>query len=115
MTIGAIYCRVSTTDQRDYGTSLETQLESCQRKAAELGWTVPQEYVVQEDWSGTDLSRPGLKQLYRLAELGHIQGVIIHVLDRLYRPEDDGDEWHIFEVLQRFQQAGVEVVQGNRI
>ncbi|MDP6782775.1 MAG: hypothetical protein QGG56_04270 [Dehalococcoidia bacterium] len=30
-------------------------------------------------------------------------------MDRLYRPENEGDEWRVFEVLQRFQDAGVEV------
>ena len=37
MTIAAIYCRVSTTDQKDNGTSLETQKEAalakCRRSA----------------------------------------------------------------------------------
>ena len=38
-----------------------------------------------------------------------MQGIVIYTLDRLYRPENDGDEWRVFELLQQFQDAGVEV------
>lgn len=44
MPIAAIYGRVSTTDQKDNGTSLETQLEAAQAMAAEIGWTVPEKH-----------------------------------------------------------------------
>jgi site-specific DNA recombinase len=110
MPIAAIYCRVSTTDQKDNGTSLETQVETALAKAAEMGCTVPEEYIILEDWSGTDLSRPGLIRLYQLAEDGLIDLIIILNLDRLYRPENDGDEWKIFLVKERLENAGVEVV-----
>ncbi|MDP6511231.1 MAG: hypothetical protein QGH23_08495, partial [Dehalococcoidia bacterium] len=50
-----------------------------------------------------------LLRLFDLATSGKIQGIIIYTLDRLYRPENEGDEWRVFEVLQRFQDAGVEV------
>jgi site-specific DNA recombinase len=106
----AHYGRVSTTDQKDNGTSLETQLQCALIKARELGGTIPDECTIQEDWSGTDLSRPGLQRLYRILEAGKVEGVIIHTLDRLYRPEHDGDEWHIFQVLQRIRDAGVEII-----
>ncbi len=105
----ALYCRVSTSDQRDEGTSLDTQRDQGLVKAGELGWTVPQEYIIQEDWTGTDLQRPGLLRLLDLARSGRVQGIIIYTLDRLYRPENDGDEWRVFEVLQQFQDVGVQV------
>ncbi len=105
----ALYCRVSTSDQRDEGTSLDTQRDQGLVKAGELGWAVPQEYIIQEDWTGTDLQRPGLLRLLDLARSGRVQGVIIYTLDRLYRPENDGDEWRVFEVLQQFQDVGVQV------
>ena len=109
MTQAALYCRVSTSDQRDEGTSLDTQRDEGLLKARELGWDVPQEYVIQEDWTGKDLQRPGLLRLLDLAKYGKVQGIIIYTLDRLYRPENDGDEWRVFEVLQQFQDAGVQV------
>ena len=105
----AIYARVSTAEQREEGTSLDTQRDQCLAKAAELGWTVPQENVVVEEWTGKDLQRPGLQRLSDLAHSHQIQGIVIYTLDRLYRPENDGDEWRVFEVLQAFTEAGVEV------
>ncbi len=110
MAIAAIYGRVSTTDQKDNGTSLETQNLGARLKAEQLGLTILEEYVILEDWSGTDLQRPGLQRLFYLAEAGLIEVGIILNSDRLYRPEDEGDEWRIFPILQRFMDAGVEVV-----
>ena len=110
MTIAAIYCRVSTTDQKDNGTSLETQKAGGLREAAQLGASTPEEFIILEDWSGTDLSRPGLLRLYHLAEAGLIALLIILNLDRLYRPENDGDEWQIFLVIQRLENAGVKII-----
>jgi len=108
--LGCIYGRVSTPNQRDNGTSLETQKAAGLLKAAETGIAVPEEYIILEDWSGTDLNRPGLLRLFNLAEAGLIRWAIIYGQDRLYRPENDGDEWQIFLVLQRLQLAGVEVI-----
>ena len=110
MPIAAIYGRVSTTDQKDNGTSLEDQKAGGLREAASLGATAPDEYTILEDWSGTDLSRPGLLRLYHLAEAGLIDLVIILNLDRLYRPENDGDEWQIFLVMHRLENAGAKVI-----
>src|SRR5918996_2405810 len=110
MAMAAIYCRVSSTDQKDTGTSLETQEAAGRLEAAQLGLTVVEEYVILEDWSGTDLERPGLLRLFYLAEVGLFDVVFILFLDRLYRPEDEGDEWRIFPILQRFMEANVEIV-----
>ena len=101
MSIAAVYCRVSTPDQKDNGTSLETQEAGARLKAAQLEMTILEEYVILEDWSGTDLQRPGLLRLFSLAEAGLIGVVIILNSDRLYRPENEGDEWRIFPILQR--------------
>ncbi|MFQ6029159.1 MAG: recombinase family protein, partial [Dehalococcoidia bacterium] len=106
----AIYCRVSTTDQKDNGTSLETQEAAARLIAAQLGLIVSEEYVILEDWSGTDLERPGLLRLLYLAEAGLIDALIMLNSDRLYRPEEEGDEWRIFPVLQRFEESGVELI-----
>lgn len=104
-----VYARVSTSDQREEGTSLDTQRDEGLAKARELGWDVSANHIILEDWTGTDLQRPGLTRLMDLARSGAISGVVIHTLDRLYRPESDGDEWRVFEVLQVLEDAGVEV------
>ena len=109
MTTAAIYTRVSTREQADKGTSLDTQVEAGLTKAAELGWHVPPDLIIKEDGTGKDLGRPGLLRLFDLATSRRIEGVIFHTPDRLYRPANDGDEWRVFEVLDRFQKAGVEV------
>lgn len=41
----AIYCRVSTDKQETEGTSLDSQRGGCVKKAHELGYAVPFEYV----------------------------------------------------------------------
>ena len=109
MTTSAIYTRVSTREQADKGTSLDTQVEAGLTKAAELGWHVPPDLIIKEDWTGKDLGRPGLLRLFDLATSRRVEGVIFHTPDRLYRPANDGDEWRVFEVLDRLQTAGVEV------
>ena len=77
MRIASILNRVSTKDQKDSGSSLETQLEQCLKKAAELGLEVPNEFIIQEDWTGTDLQRPNILTLLRWARSGSIQAIII--------------------------------------
>ena len=110
MISAAIYTRVSTHDQADKGTSLGTQAAEALKKADELGWQVMPDHIIREDWTGKDLQRPGLQTLFSLADSGAIGGVIIFTLDRLYRPENDGDEWRVFEVLERLRQAGIQVI-----
>jgi len=105
----AIYCRVSSADQRDTGTSLDTQLQRGLQKATQLDWVVPPDFVVREDWTGTDLNRPGLSKMLALARSGALQGIVVYTFDRLFRPENEGDEWRIFPVLAELQQLGVEI------
>ena len=105
----ALYGRVSTSEQKEEGTSLDTQRDLGLVKASELGWSVSEEHIILEDWTGTDLLRPGLLRLLDLARSGRIKGIIIYTLDRLYRPENEGDEWRVFEILQQFEDTGVEV------
>jgi len=57
MTTAAVYCRVSTTNQREDRTSLDTQRDQAMEKASGLGWAVREDYVIQEDWTGKDLNR----------------------------------------------------------
>ena len=48
----AIYCRVSTHDQREEGTSLETQRAQCLARAQSLGWDAAEEHIILEAGKG---------------------------------------------------------------
>ena len=57
----AIYCRVSTEGQEQDGTSLQTQLEACQKYCQWKGYEVV--YQLIEAWLGLSLERPKLAGL----------------------------------------------------
>ena len=57
----AIYCRVSTEGQEQEGTSLQTQLEACQKYCQTKDYEVL--YQFNEAWSGLSLERPRLVEL----------------------------------------------------
>ena len=59
--IAGIYCRVSTEDQAQEGTSLDTQLEACLLKAREAGYEVSDELIFRESFSRS----PGLRKIYK--------------------------------------------------
>jgi site-specific DNA recombinase len=57
----AIYCRVSTDNQEQEGTSLQTQLEACLKYCRDKGYEVA--YRFSEAYSGLTLERPKLNEL----------------------------------------------------
>ena len=61
MNKAAIYCRVSTEGQEQDGTSLQTQLEACQKYCQARNYEVVSE--LSEAWSGLELIRPRLDDL----------------------------------------------------
>ena len=81
----AVYCRVSTEDQEREGTSLQSQLDACMKKAKELGFEVSQDRALLETYSGLSLQRPKLALLREWVESKEIEAVIIYTLDRLSR------------------------------
>ena len=82
--IAAIVTRVSTGQQED-GTSLETQLVSCEAEAERLGYQVHPDYVFREVWTGADIDRPGLSEVRRAVAARAFAAVIVHSPDRLSR------------------------------
>jgi DNA invertase Pin-like site-specific DNA recombinase len=54
ITYAAIYARVSTEDQGK-GFSIPTQIEACQKLAAQEGYTVPETHIFVDD--GISLGR----------------------------------------------------------
>lgn len=101
----AIYCRVSTAGQAENGTSLESQRDACLRLAGERGYTVPQENVLLEDWSGADLERPRLDRARELVRSGAIQALICYAVDRLAR-----DPIHVGIIAEECAKHEVELV-----
>lgn len=82
----AIYVRVSTGLQVKEGTSLNSQVEICFKKALELGFHKEQIKVYREEGeSGEDLERPLLDQLRGDVASGVISHVIITDPDRFSR------------------------------
>ena len=80
----ATYCRVSTDDQADTGTSLETQRVKTRAHVNESGWDLVDEFV-DEGVSGSKDSRPMLDALKSACKRGEVQVVVATKHDRLSR------------------------------
>lgn len=102
-----IYCRVSTREQAESGTSLDTQEQACLERATALGDEVVE--VVRDDHTGTDLSRPGIEKVRQLALAQAFDRLIVYTLDRLYRPKSEGDEWRVFSLIDQLRSSQVTV------
>ncbi|MHB8928859.1 MAG: recombinase family protein [Bacillota bacterium] len=83
----AIYTRVSTAEQAEEGTSLQTQRERSEQFAASQGWVVAGLYT--DDESGKNLDRPDVKRLLGDWRTGLFDVVVVHKLDRLTRSPRD--------------------------
>jgi len=105
MKTAAIYCRVSTEDQEREGTSLQSQLEACRNKAHELGYEVPEEFIILETGSRLTLDRSKLKQLRQWVRDKQVDAVIIYVLDRL-----SGDPVHTIILEDELDRSGVQLI-----
>jgi site-specific DNA recombinase len=100
MDIAAIYCRVSTEGQEQDGTSLQTQLEACQKYCQARRYKVG--YQLSEAWSGLALERPRLAELRGLVRSDKVDAVVVYSLDRLSR-----DPVHGVILMQELEKHGV--------
>lgn len=82
--IAHIYARVSTDMQAQKGYSLQTQVDLCRQKAAELGATYIVDHV-DDGFSGGDIDRPGMNSLREDLKANNIDLVICYDPDRLAR------------------------------
>lgn len=80
----AIYVRVSTEEQAQSGTSLETQVSSLQADLGTAGKLAPLVFI-DDGYSGTTPNRPGLMDLERAIADGTVSEVRVSALDRLAR------------------------------
>jgi len=101
----AIYCRVSTEDQEREGTSIDSQLKACLKKADELGYEMPEEFIILETYSGLTLDRPKLPRLRQWVRDKEVDAVIGYTLDRLSR-----DPVHFIILQQEMEKAGVKLI-----
>jgi site-specific DNA recombinase len=99
----AIYCRVSTRQQAEEGSSLDSQEVACRQLAASRGFTVTQ--VFKEDFPGTELARPMLDQLRGGVKPGAYAAVFCYATVRLSR-----SPVHLALIAEECQNCDVELV-----
>ena len=95
------YCRVSTEEQAAEGFSIAGQADKL-RVYAELHDLGDVTVISDPGLSGKNLERPGLQQLLRMVEEGHVSNILTWRLDRLSRNLGD-----LIMLADRFGQAGV--------
>jgi site-specific DNA recombinase len=83
-----IYTRVSTDNQEQEGTSIQTQLEACLKYCQNKGYEVA--YRFSEAYSGLTLERPKLNELRELVRAGEVDVIVVYCLDRLSRDPTHG-------------------------
>jgi site-specific DNA recombinase len=97
----AIYCRVSTSEQEEQGTSLESQEAACRQYAADHGYSVLEAYVYREAYSGFQLERrERLAALRAAVRARELDVVICYALDRLSRKQT-----HLGILLEELEQS----------
>ncbi|OIQ60230.1 recombinase family protein [Neomoorella thermoacetica] len=96
-----IYARVSTQDQA-LGFSLATQKELCEKKARALGALEVE--VVEDAYTGTELTRPSLDYVRQLVAAGKVDLVVVYDPDRLSRNLTD-----LLILCREFDKAGVKL------
>src|SRR5215472_14754629 len=102
MKTAAIYARVSSDKQKEENT-IASQTAALVSFAAEQGYTVPGEWVFEDEgYSGASLIRPGLERVRDLAAEGHLAAVLVYAPDRLSRR-------YAYQILliEEFARAGV--------
>ena len=80
----AIYTRVSSQEQAEKGTSLESQAEQLEAFCKAQKWEVFNQYT-DGGFSGKDGNRPALQSLRRDAKAGYFEKIAVWKLDRLAR------------------------------
>jgi site-specific DNA recombinase len=99
----ALYCRVSTEEQRE-GQTIDSQVSELEQFASGRNWTVFRVYK-DEGWSGSMLARPALDQLRDDASKHLFNAVLINDVDRLAR-----DVSHLGIIKRDLERYGVQVV-----
>ena len=109
----AIYTRVSTDEQtnREYN-SLHAQRDACEAYVASQrteGWVLVEDRYDDGGFSGGTLDRPALKRLLAEIEVGRVDVIAVHRIDRLSRSLMDFAK--LVEVFDRHDVTFVSVTQ----
>ena len=83
-----VYARVSTERQAEEGLSIDSQIDACQHKAAELGAVVLQVYR-DDGISGTTDARPGFRAAINRCSAGDINFMVCWSSSRFARDQHD--------------------------
>jgi site-specific DNA recombinase len=97
----AIYARISS-DRDGEGLAIARQMQDCEAKAAENGWTVVDRYEDSDISAYSGKPRPGYRRLVADIGAGFVTGVVVYNFDRLHRRPGEFEEF--FEVCK---QAGI--------
>jgi site-specific DNA recombinase len=81
--IAALYTR--TSHEKDDAFSVDSQVKSGRQFAMEHKLTLPDDYVLREDFTGKTLDRPELSRLRSLIRDKKITAIIVYAVDRLAR------------------------------
>lgn len=100
----ATYCRVSTAEQAQHGTSIDDQRTRTKSYIEAKGWTLVEEYV-DEGVSGSLARRPALDRLMAAARNGDIDVIVTTKLDRFGRSVS-----HLSSVIPHLEDLGVAFV-----
>ncbi len=100
-----VYGRVSTDEQAENGTSLETQELTCLRRAAALGAQVVGTFRDEGISGGLYLTRAGIQAALRELEAGRANLLIVANLSRFSR-----DAEHQQSIRKRIERAGARLI-----
>ncbi len=104
ITRAVLYARVSTDEQAETGTSLESQVEAGLAYAVKARLEIVA--IFREDYTGTTLDRPELNRMRAMLKAGQADAVIVYKPDRL-----DRSKWgsNTLVLMQEFDALGVEL------
>jgi site-specific DNA recombinase len=109
-----LYCRVSSDEQAKHGNGLDRQLPDCRQYADRNGFDVVATFL--EDYTGAVPieQRPEGKKAYSMLASNEADALIVHRMDRLVRPPEEGDEIEILILARSLAKLGKEIHTCNR-
>lgn len=97
----AVYVRVSTEEQAQYGFSIEAQKEKAVAFCKSQGWEIFKVYI-DDGFKGWNLKRPKIKELLIDAEEKKFNVILMYKLDRLSRKLSD-----LTKLVEKFEELGI--------
>ena len=107
--IAAIWCRVSTSDQREL--SLDAQEKAVRQALAQAGFETPSKYLLKVDWTSLDLMAcPQFQLLHKWITTGEVAALGVLDRDRL---QAQGLQRLVF--LAECREQGVQVITAQGV